>query len=44
MSDEHFDAVAAHIKASLEALGIAADLVGEAMTIIEASRNDVLNR
>jgi hemoglobin len=44
LSDVHFDAVARHLKATLEELGIDAALVAEAMAIVASTRNEVLGR
>ena len=44
LSDAHFDAVAGHLKATLEELGVAGDLVQEALTIVGGTRNEVLGR
>ena len=44
LSDEHFDKVAGHLQATLEELGVPADLIGEVMTIAASTREDVLNR
>jgi hemoglobin len=44
MTDVHFDAVAQHLKATLEELGIAKELVDEALTTVASTRNEVLDR
>ena len=44
LSDVHFDAVARHLKATLEELGIEQSLVQEALAIVGSTRNDVLGR
>ena len=44
LNDSHFDAVAGHLKATLEELNVPADLIGEVMAIAGSTRNDVLNR
>ncbi|MBC7803248.1 MAG: group 1 truncated hemoglobin [Candidatus Parcubacteria bacterium] len=44
LTDSHFDAVTAHLKATLEELGVAADLVAESLAIVGSTRSDVLNR
>lgn len=44
LSDAHFNAVAGHLKAVLEELGVADDLIAEALAIVETTRHDVLNR
>ena len=44
LSDAHFDAVATHLRATLEELGVQKDLVEEAMTAIGGMRDEVLGR
>ena len=44
LGDVHFDAVAKHLQATLEDLGIAAPLITEALTIVASTRDAVLNR
>ncbi|NKB58716.1 MAG: group 1 truncated hemoglobin [Alphaproteobacteria bacterium] len=44
LNDSHFDAVAGHLQATLEELGVAADTVSEVMAIAGSTRDDVLNR
>ncbi len=44
LNDAHFDAVAGHLKATLEELGVDAGAIGEVMAIAESTRDDVLNR
>jgi hemoglobin len=44
LGDAHFEAVAAHLKATLEELGIEPSLVQEALAIVASTRNDVLGR
>jgi hemoglobin len=44
LSDEHFDAVAQHLRATLEELGIEEPLIGEALGIVAGTRADVLGR
>lgn len=44
LSDEHFDAVAKHLDATLIELGVAQDLVDEAMGIVAGTRDEVLGR
>ncbi len=39
----HFDAVAGHLQATLNELGVATDVVQEIMTTAAGTRNDVLN-
>ena len=44
LSDSHFDAVAAHLKATLEELSVPASLIDEALSIVAGTRNEVLGR
>jgi hemoglobin len=44
LSDAHFDAVAGHLQATLEELGVTKDLIGEALAIVGSVRKEVLNR
>lgn len=44
LNDSHFDAVAGHLQETLEELGVPKDLIGEVMTIVASTRNDVLNK
>lgn len=44
LNDDHFNAVAGHLQASLEELNVPADLVGEVMAIAGSTREDVLGR
>ncbi len=44
LGDAHFDAVAGHLKATLENLGVAAATVTEVITLVAGTRNDVLGR
>ncbi|MCY1019005.1 group I truncated hemoglobin [Pyxidicoccus sp. MSG2] len=44
LNDTHFDAVAGHLKETLEELGVAAPLVARVLAIAESARADVLNR
>jgi len=44
LGDAHFDAVAAHLRATLEELGVQKDLVDEALTAIAGMRDEVLGR
>ena len=44
LNDSHFDAVAGHLQATLEELGVASDLSDEVMSIAASTRDDVLNR
>ena len=42
LNDAHFDAVAAHLQATLEELGVAGDLVEEVIQLVAGTREDVL--
>ena len=44
LNDGHFDAVAGHLSATLNELGVADDIAGEVMEIVGGARDDVLNR
>ena len=44
LGDAHFDAVARHLEATLRELGVAEDLVAEALTTVGGTRSEVLNR
>jgi hemoglobin len=44
LNDSHFDAVAKHLKATLEELGVKPNLVAEVLAIAGSTRNDVLGR
>ncbi len=44
LDDAHFDAVAGHLQATLEELGVAPNLVNEVMTVAASTKDDVLNR
>ena len=44
LSDVHFNAVAGHLQATLEELGVAENLVSQVMTIAGSVKDDVLNR
>jgi hemoglobin len=44
LGDAHFDAVAGHLKSTLEELGVDSAIVTEALTAIGGMRNDVLGR
>ncbi|MCB1533108.1 MAG: group 1 truncated hemoglobin [Alphaproteobacteria bacterium] len=43
LNEEHFGAVAEHLQATLEELGVPEDLTGEVMTIAANTHDDVLN-
>ena len=44
LNDSHFDAVAGHLQATLEELGVAPELTGEVMGIAASTRDAVLGR
>ena len=44
LNDEHFDAVAGHLQATLVELGVGEDLTAEVMAIAASTRDDVLSR
>lgn len=44
LNDSHFDAVAGHLQATLEELGVDAGAIAEVMEIAGSTRDDVLNR
>jgi hemoglobin len=44
LGDEHFDAIARHLEATLKELGVADDLIREALGIVSTTRNEVLGR
>jgi hemoglobin len=44
LGDKHFDAVAGHLKATLEELGVEQALVSEAITAVGGMRDEVLGR
>ncbi len=44
LGDEHFDAVAKHLEATLKQLKVAPALIKEVMTIAGSTRKDVLGR
>lgn len=44
LNDEHFDAVAGHLQATLQELGVADDLQGEVMALVGSLRDEVLGR
>jgi hemoglobin len=44
LSDAHFDAVAGHLQATLEELGVERPLIDEVLALIGGTRNDVLSR
>lgn len=44
LSDAHFDAVAGHLQSTLRELGVADDLIQEALAIVGSTRSQVLGR
>lgn len=44
LNDSHFDAVAGHLQATLEELGVPQELIGEVMAIAGSTRDAVLGR
>lgn len=44
LGDVHFDAVAGHLEATLEELGVPTELVKESLEIVAGTRNEVLGR
>ena len=44
LNSSHFDAVMEHLGATLTELGVPGELIAEAATIAESTRNDVLGR
>ncbi|MFZ5594195.1 MAG: group I truncated hemoglobin [Pseudomonadota bacterium] len=44
LNDTHFNAVAGHLKTTLEELNVPADLIAQVLGIAESTRNDVLGR
>ena len=44
LDDTRFDAVAGHLQASLEEMGVSAALIAEVMTVAASTRDDVLDR
>lgn len=44
LNGEHFDRVAAHLKAAMEDLNVPADLIAEALAIVGSTRADVLGQ
>lgn len=43
LTDEHFNAVAGHLKSTLEELNVPEDIQGEVMAIAASTHDDVLN-
>ncbi len=44
LNDDHFNAVAGHLKSTLEELNVPANLVADVLAVAESTRNDVLGR
>ncbi len=44
LTDIHFNLVAMHLKSAMQELGVADDLIAEALAIVETTRADVLNQ
>lgn len=44
LTDAHFDAFIAHFRATLEEIGVAAEIVEKVMRDLESTRNEVLGR
>lgn len=44
LDDAHFDAVAGHLKTTLQELDVPTDLIDEVMGVVASTRNEVLNR
>jgi hemoglobin len=44
LTDAHFDAVAGHLKGTLEELGVDAALIGEVLALVGGTRVEVLDR
>jgi len=44
LNDSHFDAVAGHLSATLQELGVGQGLIDQVMAIAGSTRNDVLGR
>ncbi|TPX34743.1 hypothetical protein SmJEL517_g02772 [Synchytrium microbalum] len=44
LKDEHFDAVARHLKEAMESLNVPTSLINEVLAVAETTRNDVLGR
>lgn len=42
LNEDHFNAVAGHLQATLEELNVPADLIGDVMTIAASTHDDVL--
>lgn len=44
LNDAHFGAVTLHLQATLEELGVPANLVNDVMTVAASTKDDILNR
>lgn len=44
LNEDHFNAVAGHLQATLEELNVPAELINEVMSIAGSTKDDVLNR
>lgn len=44
LNDEHFDAVAEHLQATLEEMGVRPSEIAQVMAIVASARDDILNR
>lgn len=44
LNDTHFDAVCENLKRTMEELNVPANLINDALTVAESTRNDVLGR
>ncbi len=44
LNDDHFNAVAGHLKSTLQELGAPKDLIDQVLAIAESTRTDVLGR
>ena len=44
LNDSHFDAVAENLQSTLSELGVASDLIDEAMALVGGTRDEVLNK
>lgn len=44
LTDRHFDLVTHHLKEAMQELSVPANLIAEALDIVEDTRDDVLNR
>ncbi|MBT3352333.1 MAG: group 1 truncated hemoglobin [Nitrospinaceae bacterium] len=44
LEESHFNIVAGHLQATLDELGVPADLAGQVMTLAASTKDDVLNK